>query len=1211
MTNISRPEGSKWTEDQWEAIALDKKPMLVSAAAGSGKTAVLVERIVRKVTDTKNPVDLNELLIVTFTNAAAAEMKQRIGKALEETLANNPESQHLRRQLSQLQRANISTLHAFCMNVIRTYYYEIGVDPAFRMLDETEAALLEEEVMEELFESAYSEESDFYTLVDYFTGDRTDEELKRLLLDLYHFSRSHPDPEKWLDNTISIYENSENILFDDLDWVKEAKNYVRLSLEGAASMYEQALRTAEAPGGPHKYTELLEEETAMIKNASSACDWEDLKAAVTNFHFKRMPPVKKSDTDIDPELQKQVQNIRDEVKKKMKNTAKDYFSAPPEILTGEMQEMAPVMRTLTKYVSLFAKNYQKAKLEKNALHFSDLEHYCLDILRDRQSGNPTSAAYQYQSQFDEVLIDEYQDTNFVQEAVINLVSGSNTLFMVGDVKQSIYRFRLAEPGLFLHKYKMYEQEKNGRRIDLSKNFRSRETVLHAANFIFSRIMSEAIGEMEYDDAASLKQGNFNYPENGEEETEILLIDKQQYGDDDEDSEDMESSQLEARAAAEKIREMVDGGFPVYDKAKNTTRPVEYRDIVILMRSMPWADTMMEELRAAEIPVFADLNTGYFEAVEVKIMLSLLQVIDNPYQDIPLASLLRSPIFAFDEEKLTEIRLYAPEADFYPALKKAAEADYETSASIVQQISKWRDAVKSMGLAEFIWYLFDETGYVEYVGGLPGGKQRQMNLRSLYDRARAYEQTSFRGLFRFLRFVERMKERGDDLGKARAVGEQEDVVRMMTIHKSKGLEFPVVILAGMNKQFNMMDLNNSYLKHKELGFAARYIDPTNRVSYPTLYYYVMKERLRREMLAEEMRILYVGMTRAEEKLILTGSVNNYDKSLKKWTGHLPALEIPETMRAGAKTFFDWIMPAFFTHADSEPFLQKAGLPVLLQQKDLSRWRAVRIQAGSLQNVVPALTSKPEKMKAVENKQSVDVDITFVSRRFNWKYPYVHATSTEVKKSVTELKRAGEDPYSGSLSNLSTPVFDRPSFVQETDFSPAEKGTIMHTVMQHIPFSVETAEEVKKEAARLVEKEIITGKEAEQVNYKQVTDFLGGPEADRLRRAEWVKREIPFTHGISASSIYENWEGPEEKVFVQGIIDCVYKEENGTVHILDYKTDQVTNRFVSASDAADFFRKRYKYQLTFYKKALESAWGIEVASCRLYMMEGRMTVEIEES
>ncbi|PTL39577.1 helicase-exonuclease AddAB subunit AddA [Alkalicoccus saliphilus] len=1209
MTDIPRPEGSKWTEDQWEAIALDKKPMLVSAAAGSGKTAVLVERIVRKVTDTNNPVDLNKLLIVTFTNAAAAEMKQRIGKALEETLAENPESQHLRRQLSQLQRANISTLHAFCMNVIRTYYYEVGVDPAFRMLDETEAALLEDEVMEELFESAYSEESDFYTLVDYFTGDRTDEELKRLLLDLYHFSRSHPDPETWLADTVSIYENSENVPFDDLDWVKEAKNYVRLSLDGAVSMYEQALRTAEAPGGPHKYIELLEEEVTMIKNASSAYDWENLKSAVTNFHFKRMPPVKKSDTDIDSDLQKQVQNIRDEVKKKMKNTAKDYFSAPSDVLTDEMQKMAPVIRTLTKYVSLFSKNYQEAKLEKNALHFSDLEHYCLDILRDKESGRPTSAAYQYQSQFDEVLIDEYQDTNFVQEAVINLVSGSNTLFMVGDVKQSIYRFRLAEPGLFLQKYKMYEEEKSGRRIDLSKNFRSRETVLHAANFVFSRIMSEAIGEMEYDNAASLKQGNFNFPENGEEETEILLIDKQQYGDDDEEAEDMESSQLEARAAAEKIREMVDGGFPVFDKAKNTTRAVEYRDIVILMRSMPWADTMMEELRAAEIPVFADLNTGYFEAVEVKIMLSLLQVIDNPYQDIPLASLLRSPIFAFDEEKLTEIRLFAPEADFYSALKKAAEADYETSASVIQQISRWRDAVKSMGLAEFIWYLFDETGYVEYVGGLPGGKQRQMNLRSLYDRARSYEQTSFRGLFRFLRFVERMKERGDDLGKARAVGEQEDVVRMMTIHKSKGLEFPVVILAGMNKQFNMMDLNNSYLKHKELGFAARYIDPANRVSYPTLYYYVMKERLRREMLAEEMRILYVGMTRAEEKLILTGSVNNYDSSLKKWTGHLPALEIPETMRAGAKTFFDWIMPAFFTHTDSEPFLQKAGIPVLLQQKDLSRWRALRIPAASLQNAVPALSSKPEKLEAVENRQSVGVDITFVSRRFNWQYPYVDATSTEVKKSVTELKRAGEDPYSGSLWNQSAPVFDRPSFVQETNFSPAEKGTIMHTVMQYIPFSVETVEEVKKEVAILVEKEIITEKEAEQVNYKQVTDFLAGTEADRLRRAEWVKREIPFTHGINASSIYENWEGPEEKVFVQGIIDCVYKEEDGTVHILDYKTDQITNRFADASEAADYFRKRYKYQLTFYKKALESAWGISIASCRLYMMEGRMTLEIE--
>lgn len=1206
----SKPKGSKWTEEQWQAIIEEKRPMLVAAAAGSGKTAVLVERIARKVIEKENRVELDQLLVVTFTNAAAAEMKQRIGRAIEEELSQSPDSLHLRKQLSLLQRANISTLHSFCMNVIRTYYYEIGIDPQFRMLDQTEAQLLEDEVVEEMIETAYREDPEFLELVDYFTGDRTDDQLKGLFLDLYHFSRAHPDPENWLHQIIEVYEPSSGQNFDDLPWVKEAVVLVQEKLKHAEERLAAASAKAHQPSGPFPYAEVLEEDRRKIGALLEQTNWSMLYTRIHGLQLENLPRIsKKKYPDIDPVTQKEVQAVRKNVKEEIDNLITSFFAAESDLILDDMSQMAPVFKQLIHYVKKFAEQFQAAKLEKNSLDFSDLEHYCLDLLYEEKE--PSNIALHYQQEFKEVMVDEYQDTNFVQEAILTMLSGNSRLFMVGDVKQSIYRFRLAEPGLFLEKYKKFQKDGEGTKIDLSKNFRSREEVIRSSNFIFNHIMSESFGELNYDEAAALKQGNFQFPESDQMAAEIMLVDKQEKEKEAEEMEELETAQLEARAVAARIRTMVDSKFLVYDKELGTERPVVYKDIVLLMRSMPWAETIMDEFRHYDIPIYADLSTGYFEAVEIRVMLSLLHAVDNPYQDIPLASVLRSPIFSLSEEKLAAIRLYAPEEYFYTALQLEAE-DYPEGegAAALTQLNQWRDAVRSKGLPEFIWQVYEESGYLEYLGGLPGGNQRRANLTSFYDRARTYESTSFRGLFRFLRFIERMQERGDDLGKAKAIGEQEDVVRLMTVHKSKGLEFPVVFAAGMNKQFNMMDVNKAYLKHKKLGFASRYIDPVNRVSYPTMYYHIVRERIRRESLAEEMRVLYVAMTRAEQKLILTGTVGELEDSLKKWGSSLPLPQVPESQLVQAKTFLDWIMPAVMTEDDLTALFHKESTEKSIFLQGETKWKFSVIPSVSLQ--VPSAAAPREEKEALlklikEGKPAGDT-ADWTELRFSWEYPFQEAARTRVKQSVTELKRFEQDPYAATNFQHAAAVFERPRFIQGNRYTAAEQGTVMHTVMQFISYHVFTEEEVKQELMRLIVEEKITGEDADQINIRWITSFLNSDLGETLRSAVRVERELSFTFPVAASSMYPDWNSEEEWMFVQGIIDCVYELEDGSLYILDYKTDRISRELDTDEKAAAFFKERYMFQISLYQQALESAWNRKVAGACLYMFERDLVINM---
>src|SRR5690625_3382223 len=855
----------KWTPEQEAAIYTTGKDVLVSAAAGSGKTAVLVERIIQKVLNKENPLNIDSLLVVTFTNAAAQEMRYRVGLALENALQTEPHSHHLQKQLSLLQRASISTLHSFCMEIVREHAYLLEIDPAFRIANDLEADLLKQEVIDELFEEKYGakkdEQEQFFAVVDRFSSDRSDVEIETLVLQLYTFARQHPWPYEWLDSLVDIYTITKETDETDLLWLDVLKEHVHTQLMAIEQEINLALDIASESDGPYHYIDLIKAELQMLRDAQGLETWNELQKFMVESTFRRLPSKR---VECNKDKQAAARQLRDQYRKRWNDLKSSLFTRDLSSHLADMQQLAPIIQQLSTLVKEFDRRYSKIKRENSLVDFLDLEHYTLQILLDESSTVdkiiPSNIAWQYKESFAEVLVDEYQDTNLVQETILKLLTdqkGSGNMFMVGDVKQSIYRFRHAEPTLFIQKYQAFAQGKGaGKKIDLARNFRSRQQVLTATNYIFRQILDEQVGEVNYDAEVELVYGNKMYdtlPLN-DYQPELLLIDRDPekgVADKGEDFRDLQTAQIEARAYAEKIKSWVSDdktpALKIVDKSFEKQRNVQYRDIVILLRSMSWAPVIVDEFKKQGIPVYAELKTGYFAAIEIKIVLNLLKVIDNPYQDIPLAAVLRSPIVGLDEDDLANIRLAEKDGTYYSALQTFVEEQSTETSEIVkgflQQLEHFRFLARQGGLSDLIWSIYRDTGYYDFVGGMPGGRQRQANLRALYDRAKGYESTAFRGLFRFLRFIEWMEEKGEDLGAARALSEQEDVVRITTIHSSKGLEFPIVIVGGLARPFNLQDLTKKHLLHKDLGFASKFIDPMKRITYPTLFYHADRKSTR--------------------------------------------------------------------------------------------------------------------------------------------------------------------------------------------------------------------------------------------------------------------------------------------------------------------------------------------------------------------------------
>ncbi len=1036
---IPRPEDSTWTEDQWKAVSLRGDNLLVAAAAGSGKTAVLVERIIRQVTDSDHPLDVDRMLVATFTKAAATEMRQRIRAALDREVLHRPNDERLRRQLALLGQASITTLHSFCMEVIQRYYAMIPLDPGFRIANENECAMMREELLEELFEDKYTEEEErdnkqFHRLINWFGGERSDEAAMQLVERLYHFARSHPWPEHWLRETARSFQVQDAAQLEQSVWVEQIVNDLHMALEGLEALVQQAIETALQPGGPAAYAETLRGDLELVHHLQDAValkPWSELYPVFQQIAFGKLKSVRKDDA-LDVQLQETVKQLRDTVKKSLTELGNLFFGRTADEFAQELRESAPLMAELSELVIRFSERYQQEKQRRGWVDFSDLEHYALQVLRDPSSTPeqlvPSAAALEYRARFDEVMLDEYQDTNSVQEQLVQLISREQpgNRFMVGDVKQSIYRFRLAEPGLFLQKYHHYRDDwsGDGRRIDLSRNFRSRTQVVDAVNMLFRQLMNEKVAEIVYDERAELVAG-VQYPDGYEAdyEPEFWLLERGGNGasadeeaiDSDNitggDEAELESARLEAQAIIARVREMISpDGKPlmIYDKAIDGLRPAEYRDMVILLRSTAvWAPLMLDELKLAGIPAYSDVEQGYFEAVEVDVMLSLLEIIDNPQQDIPFASVLRSPIVGLNEDELAQVRLARKQVTFYEAMTTLLEATSTASTSEAsdtmgqpttdigqmaperaqpadewqyatsltdklrrfhEQLLSWRAEAREGELGSLIWRIYRETGYMDWLGGLPGGVQRQHHLRILYERALQFERSgSSQGLFRFLRFIRRLKDTGGDLGSVSG-GAEENAIRIMTIHKSKGLEFPVVFLAGMSKMFNMQDLNAPFLMHKELGFGPKFVDEDTRVSYPTLPNLAIRRRAMKELLAEELRVLYVALTRPRDKLIMLATVKDLDKRIAAWSqvqSH-PALELPDYVLARARSYIDWLGPAFMRHRAARVFRERneaATAPyAAVLADDPAAWQVHILDTRQLMDTLDA-----DEQTAVEPRQ----------------------------------------------------------------------------------------------------------------------------------------------------------------------------------------------------------------------------------------------------
>lgn len=1167
----------KFTEDQQKVIDLRNCNVLVSAAAGSGKTAVLVERILEKISSREHLVDIDHLLIVTFTDAAAGEMRERISRAIEERLLLEPDNVHLERQAALVHNAKITTIHSFCLDVIRNYFNEIDLDPGFRMGDETELLLLRGEAMEEVVEAFYAEEGPGYlSFVESYAAGKRDESIEKLVYRLYDFAMSYPWPKLWIEEQRKSFCVEKEEDFFEADWQKELVDFLKAEIRDCLEINKTALELAGMPDGPYMYEPSLLSDEEQLERLCKAEDYQSIGRFLETISWAKLSA--KKDDCVDTEKREAVKLLRDSVKKVINGLKEKYYFQPIEEMIADMKKVAPAMNAFLDLTLAFMEAYQKKKEEKNLLDFNDMEHYALKILtREPENGTagvslalPTQTAVELSHYYEEILIDEYQDSNLVQETLLNSISrekfGQPNVFMVGDVKQSIYKFRLARPELFMEKFNTYQENGNYVRIDLKKNFRSRESVLEAINYIFFGIMKKDLGNIDYDGDAALYPGRLPLEETEKEagfwkDCEIFIAQSE---------EEVTDKELEGKILARQMKKL------------HEEQNIPYKDMVVLLRSMKgWSEELVNVLKEEGIPARAATQTGYFSAVEVMTILNLLLIIDNPRQDIPLAAVLRSSIGSFSDEELAAFRCINKEGELYDCLLAAGEQ--KKVQDFLTLLNRFRGLVPIVGIYELLTIIYEETGYYNYVKALPGGKARCANLDMLLQKGADFEKTSYGGLFQFNRYIERLHQYEVDFGEAFVLGENQDIVSIMSIHKSKGLEFPVVFLAGMGKGFNKQDTRERILLHPDLGIGPDYIDSELRTKSPTLLKQVIKRKTDLENMGEELRVLYVAMTRAREKLILTGCVKDVEKAQLKWQQAKPLLF---SQRAGAGCYLDLIMPRVFSWQE-KPVDKLSYRVEYITEEELS-FEAVAARMSGEQRKAELLSLEKKEIWSEEEQRKAERYISF-------QYPYTPEGKIKSKLTVSELKRQAmqEQEEEGQLlDELTEKEAYIPSFIQKREENSGSlRGTVYHRVMENISFLQAEKNGLEIELAALVETGRISREELSLISTKKLSWFLGSKLGQRMKKAQAegkLYREQPFVIGLSASKLQPELKS-EETVLVQGVIDSFF-EENGQLILMDYKTDRVAS--------GDELIKRYKSQLKYYKAALEQLTGKKVAECYIY-------------
>lgn len=1284
----------KWTQEQQNVIDSRGGNLLVAAAAGSGKTAVLVERIIQMILNSDLKIDIDKLLVVTFTNAAASEMRERIGDAISKKLDENPEDEHLQDQLVLLNKASITTIHSFCLEVIKSNFHKINLDPNFRIGDETECSLMKLEAIDETFDILYEQnDEEFCYLVDCYAEKRGDSNLQNLILSIYSFVMASPYPKVWLKESAEDFNITDDFDFATSKWAKAILETVKIQMEGVEKSLCKAIEDVDGIDELVTFTDKLKIEYEKIKEILYACDtsWSDAYRQISSMTFenyakgvKRIP--KDAPYYIKEEKDK-AKKIRDNAKKSIEKIKTSVFNKNYDDLKDEIKFLYPIVKSLSDVVLMFEQIYSQKKRDKGIIDFNDIEHFALQILTetdengdfvfDEEGKNiPSDIALEYREKFYEIFIDEYQDSNQVQEVILSTIAKQKepNRFMVGDVKQSIYRFRQAKPEIFLQKYATYDTDLSSKykKIMLYKNFRSRKEVVDSVNYIFEHIMSKNLGEIDYNEEEKLNLGA-NFEEVEDEKiilggaTEIHLMEKkvpevEDPEEEEEEGEDLDASQIEARMVGKIIRDIMrpnENGeiMQVFDKKLETYRNVEYKDIVILLRATSaWAPVFAEELINMDIPTYADMGQGYFETMEIQVIMSFLKVIDNPMQDIPLIAILRSPIYGFTPEDFIDIRITDKKVSFYEAMRmfvgekidlsneefiyndevmyesyinENVEDDliYEINSNIEGEeesqkselelkVRRFLDDLKElqeksmyMSTDEFLWYIYTNSGYYAYCGALPGGSQRQANLRILFERAKQFEETSFKGIFNFINFISKLKKSNSDMGSAKTLGENANVVRIMSIHKSKGLEFPIVICSGMGRNFNTMDFRKDVLYHHELGYGPQIVDFERRISYPSIAKEALKCKINIENISEEMRILYVALTRAKEKLIITSSIKDIEQNMHKWSSNISTEKMVSKYDIlNGKNYMDWMMPAIIKHKDLEDIRETYNISTSISMEDESKWSVKTWSRDDIDFEKHEKEGIREVLNTMDLSQHDTEYYEQIEKKLNFEYPYLGVVKKAASISVTEIKKRQEE-YEEQEDSLGLykqkTTLKKPKFLSEAQktekITGARRGTIVHLIMEVLDFEkVNTESEIKAQIQDLVKRRIITQKESQVLSPRKIMRFFKSPIAKRMLSSKFVKREQKIYTQIKMNDIYLNEEifksnretYKDESVMLRGVIDLYFEEDDGLV-ILDYKTD-----FVDDNNKKEIIHK-YKKQIEIYADVLSKLTGKKVKEKYLYL------------
>ncbi len=1262
--------GVKWTPEQESAIMSPKdsnlgaQTLLVAAAAGSGKTAVLVERIITRLKDMENPLSVQELMVVTFTKAAAAEMSARIGVALAKAMESTDDKAlqaRLERQLNLLPSAHISTLHSFCQWVIRSYFYKLDIPPTARIGNEAEMALLKQEVLENLLKEAYEHNTyGIFDLSDFFSDDKSDAGLQDKVLSLYEFAMSQSNPDGWMRHAVEPYKAAQEQDLRDTLWGRAMWDEQQAEIDRIANRIEQMEPLLESPVGPKKWDKVYQEQLAALAQLKGAQTWSDMVDVCRNldtFTKASFTSLGKAleKGEVDGALADEFKSLGSQNKDSLKGMKNGLFHIDESVLQQQFKDQYPLIHNLVELTIAFHKAYDEAKKEQGIMDFSDLEHLCLALLVEpgtEDDPQPSEVALELQDTFKEIMVDEYQDTNGVQETIINLISRVDNRFYVGDVKQAIYSFRMADSSLFMNKYNTYGLMNDAveRRIDLAKNFRSHENILTTTNFIFYQIMTQEAAELDYGEKESLIPGRIveEAPSDwvgGAVELHLLdTSDTNRSDETDGDSEtagdEPENNERELDFIIQKIKELHASKKQVQN-ADGSFRQIQWRDFAVLRRSLAgWGTRAVAAMRQAGIPAVVNERDGYFEAQEIQLLLSLLQIIDNPEQDLPMAAVLHSGLVGLDANELGALRLTGDGSLWSVMSLYAEQAQDERLLQFIAHIERWRTLSRRHGVADLLWDIYETLDYVNYVGAMPNGLVRRANVMALYERAKGFESSGFRGLFRFLRFVESLRDSNQDMAVANVVTEADDVVRLMTIHKSKGLEFPVVFLSGVQKKFNTMDFNSPLLVDKNGGIGLKGYYPDIRVSYPSMPWLYCKSIKSDAMKAEEQRILYVALTRARDKLFLTGYINKEIKKEKGVGAHIKHAALTQTQALGAdlikagNSYLHWLLIAFARHLDGGAPLRnvielegETNFDLLDRQCQVK----VEIHDGSLYGDldykadVDETTINTVRVLGKVNDVALPEEIV---QRFAFTYPNLVAAKTTAKISVSELKRrfAERDAEAVSATDVSMQqkpviscditedttgenaildtsiptisgteladsVFGRkPLAIAAADevVTGAQWGTLMHEAMQWLPVKKYTQKSMTDMLDSLQAEGKFSDEERSLLSDRSLYGFFNSDLGQRLIASKRVERELPFSMLFDGNRVYPDVENGE-RLFLQGIIDTVFVEDDQWV-LVDYKTDRVKS--------GDELIRRYKIQMDLYKEALERLTNMPVKASYIY-------------